>query len=146
MKRSRLENRDSSIELLRKLSMLMIVSCHFATHGGFDYPNYSLTIPRIWWYFLELGGNLGVNIFILISGYHLISSSSTTSRVSKIVKFMCHIITYSVIIYLIMILINQVELSLKTVLKALIPLTMNSWWFASTYFVLYILHPYKTIY
>lgn len=66
-----LKIRNSSIELLRILAMIMIVSCHFATHGGFSFDVKIVSIPRLWWSFIEMGGNLGVDIFVLISGYML---------------------------------------------------------------------------
>lgn len=68
------QQRNTALELCRILVMLMIVACHFATHGGFSYRN-GLTIPRIWWDFLEMGGNFGVDVFVLISGYFLIKDT-----------------------------------------------------------------------
>ena len=64
--------RDSSFELLRIISMFFIAICHFATHGGFDFGAQTLTLPRFWWYFIEMGGNFGVDVFVLISGYFLL--------------------------------------------------------------------------
>lgn len=40
-------NRNSPIELLRIIVMIMIVGCHFATHGGFEFDNQSITVPRL---------------------------------------------------------------------------------------------------
>lgn len=61
--------RNSSIELLRIIVMLMIVGCHFATHGGFSFDKQAITIPRLWWNVIEMGGNFGADVFVLISGY-----------------------------------------------------------------------------
>ena len=47
--------RNSSIELLRIVAMVMIVSCHFATHGRFSFNTSSISIPQLWWNFIEMG-------------------------------------------------------------------------------------------
>ena len=41
-------DRLTSIELLRIVSMLMIVFHHFAVHGGFDWDGSKITVPRLW--------------------------------------------------------------------------------------------------
>ena len=93
--------RDSSIELLRILAMIMIVLCHFATHGDFSFDTNVLSIPRLWWNFIEMGGNLGVNIFVLISGYFLVSSNGKVFNLPRILKFWGQVFVYSIAIYLI---------------------------------------------
>lgn len=80
-------SRNSSIELLRIISMAMIVACHFATHGDFSFDTKSLFIPRLWWDFIEMGGNLEVDIFVLISGYFLITDSGKIFNLKRILKF-----------------------------------------------------------
>lgn len=67
------KERQSNIELMPIVVMMMIVGCHFATHGGFSFDYESITIPRLWWHVLELGGDFGTDVFVMISGYFLIS-------------------------------------------------------------------------
>ena len=66
-------HRKSNFELLRIIAMLMIMGSHFACHSGFLFPNSSITVNRLWIQFLTIGGKLGVDIFVLISGYFLIN-------------------------------------------------------------------------
>lgn len=134
--------RNSSMELLRILSMIMIVSCHFATHGGFSFDMKILSIPRLWWNFIEMGGNLGVNIFVLISGYFLISSNTKHFNLPRILKFWGQVFVYSVVIYFIFCFIGVQDFGIVSCIKAVFPITFDSWWFASTYFVLYLIHPF----
>ena len=54
--------RQSNIELLRIIVMILIVACHFATHGGFVFAHNHITIPQLWWHVLELGGNFGTDV------------------------------------------------------------------------------------
>lgn len=56
--------RQSNIELLRIIAMVMIVGHHFAVHGwegGFPYP--SISVNRLWIQFIQMGGKIGVNVF-----------------------------------------------------------------------------------
>lgn len=84
-------NRNSAIELLRIVSMIMIIGCHFATHGGFEFDSRSITVPRLWWNILEMGGNFGVDVFVLISGYFMIENQ-TLIKWKKVLKFWGQII------------------------------------------------------
>ena len=65
--------RQSGFELLRILAMVIIVAHHFARYSGFEKPE-GVTFGLLWTQFLYLGGKLGVNVFVLISGYFLIES------------------------------------------------------------------------
>lgn len=56
---SKVQDRDSSFELLRIVAMFSIVAYHFAVHGGFHYNSNVLSIPRIWLCFLSMGGEYG---------------------------------------------------------------------------------------
>jgi len=134
--------RNSSIELCRILSMLMIVACHFATHGDFNFDKTSITIPRLWWHFIEMGGNFGVDVFILISGYFLINDTKLTINLRKCLKLWGQIFIYSICIYIFGLLTGIIKFSSIQLAKALFPITTGAWWFSTTYFVLFLIHPY----
>lgn len=133
--------RQSNFELLRIVAMVMIVFHHFAFHGGFKFDSTTLSIPRFWFNFIIMGGKTGVNIFVLISGYFLIQSKSTKASIHKILKLWGQVFFYSAIIYVINIALGG-DISIKQFIKAFMPMTRAAWWFASSYFVLYIIHPY----
>ena len=135
------EVRNSAIELLRIISMIMIVFHHFAIHGDFSYGA-TLSIPHIWYNFIIMGGKIGVNIFVLITGYFLIDNNKKIFDINKIVKFIGQVWFYSVVIYLIGILTGIVDFSFNDIIEIVFPITFNTWWFASAYFVLYLLHPF----
>ena len=56
MKTKQRVERNSSIELLRIITMYLIVLNHFASHGGFAFEAQTLSIPRFCWNFLVMGG------------------------------------------------------------------------------------------
>lgn len=57
-------NRNSAIELLRIIAMLMIVFHHFGVHGGFVFKSGMISLPHLWYNFIIMGGKIGVNIFV----------------------------------------------------------------------------------
>lgn len=135
-------DRQSNIELLRIVVMAMIVCCHFATHGGFCFDSHSITIPRLWWNAIEMGGNFGVDVFIIISGYFLIDNKNLSISLKKTVRVWGQIFFYSILLFFVAFIIGRGDASPKNIIKTLLPITFGKWWFASTYFVMYLIHPY----
>lgn len=134
------KSRESNIELLRIVAMLLIVAHHFAMHSGFNFNEEIITVNRLWIQFIEIGGKLGVNIFILISGYFLIDS--TERKTSKVIKLWIQIFTYSILTLTIYSIIGRNPVGLKEIIKSILPITFREMWFASSYFVLYLISPY----
>ena len=72
--------RNSNLEILRILSMVFIVSCHFAG-GGFGEYNFVVSnLNNYIIYFLDLFGKVGVDVFVLISAYFMINSKFTLKK------------------------------------------------------------------
>lgn len=142
MSENKHNQRNSSIELLRIISMIMIVFHHFAVHGGFEWEASNVTIPLFWYNFIIMGGKIGVDLFVLISGYFLVNSNGNVFNFRRILKFMGQVFFYSISIYVVFGICGLSDIGIKSLIKALFPITFSSWWFASTYFVLYLLHPF----
>lgn len=87
--------RNSSFELLRIISMLLIVAHHFAVHGKF-YLTSSFSKNIFFLQSLSMFGKLGVNLFVLISGYF--SCMHPHIKFSKIIKLELEVIFYSSLI------------------------------------------------
>lgn len=134
--------RNSSIELLRIIVMVMIVFSHFAVHGGFTSSATVITFPRLWFNLMVMGGKLGVDVFVIISGYFLIDNDTGFFKLRKIAKFWGQVFFYSIVLFIIGGLAGITDMSIKSLVKAFMPISYQAWWFASTYFVLYLLHPF----
>lgn len=132
--------RKSNIELLRIIAMVFIVAHHFAFHGGFKFADDALSVNRFWIQFLQIGGKIGVDIFILISGFFLVSASAVST--SKIIKTWAQMFFYSFIIFAGFVIVGLEPFQMKDFVKGIAPVIFSRWWFASTYFVLYLLSPY----
>ena len=137
-------NRQSNFELMRIAAMIMIVAHHFSVHGGFDFNQASVTFNQVWIQFLRFGGKIGVDIFVLLSGYFLVTAKKL--NIKKIIRFWGQVFFYSVIFFIVFLLIFRNNLTtmelIKNTIKDFMPITFRGAWFASTYFVLYLLSPY----
>ena len=136
--------RLSNFEILRIISMLLIICHHFALYSGFRYPSSTITMNSVFIQFLSYGGQLGVNLFVLISGYFLVKNEF---KVKKAVKLWMDISIYAIIIMLIF-AIAGTDFNFFEVVKNIFPIPYNMWWFATSYFMMYLLSGYinKLIY
>ena len=76
--------RNSNIEILRILSMLFIIAHHYAVHG-FDLSAGSFTVNEVTLQILSLGGKIGVNVFVFITGYFMINSRFDAKKLLKLI-------------------------------------------------------------
>ncbi len=129
------EKRNSNVELLRIISMIMIIAHHYAYHGGFDFNINAGLFNKILVHILSLGGKIGVNIFVLITGYYLYDSKF---RLKKLVKLILEVLFYSIFCNILSFARGMETLQTATVCKMLFPITYSVYWFATSYILLYI--------
>lgn len=134
--------RNSALELLRIFAMVMITFHHFGIHGGFNWETGEVSSTHFWYNLIILGGKVGVNIFVLITGYFLINSNGSLFNIKKVLKLSGQLIFYSVSIYLGACALGIVRFDKHEFVYSLFPITYSKWWFASNYFVLFLLHPF----
>lgn len=129
--------RDSGIEMLRIFSMILILIHHFAVHSNFAFNEGTLTFEKIFIDILASVGKLGVNIFIVISCYFLIDSKP---KIKKVLLFIIDVTFYSILMYIISALVLK-EFSYKNLIESILPFIFDTYWFATTYIVFYIISP-----
>ncbi len=129
--------RDSNMELLRIVSMLLIVFSHSCTHG----PGYAL---GHFGDMMGVCGTTGVNCFVLISGYYMVTSRIT---LAKMLKLWVTVWMYSAGIYLLMKGAAAFDAAnIKEALLAFLPLVCSKYWFVSVYVALMLLTPFLNQY
>lgn len=132
-----MKKRNSSIELLRIIAMLMIISLHFWGHcvNVSELPHFSL----LWYvgWFLRGLSYTGVNVYVLISSYYLCESSFKFKRLLLLV---IEVWLYSVLIYLLY--LPSIGFSIGTFIISLLPILFGEYWFVTIYVGLYILSPF----
>ena len=131
--------RNSTIETLRIISILLIIASHFSVHGLFEF-DYIFSVDYMYMDLLKMCGDFGVDIFVLITGYFMIKDQNLNGK--KVFSFWIQVLFYSVVIYLFVSLIGFEQFSIKELCRSFLPISFGKWWFASTYFVLLVLHPF----
>lgn len=136
--------RSSNFEMLRVLAMVFIIAHHIAIHGnwgngGVYFPD-SLTFNMFFLQSLLPLGKIGVDLFVLISGYFLIK---TTKNVwSKALSLWVPMLFYSLVITIAFVLFKDVDLSSRQWFSVFTPVLSFTWWFATTYLILLLLSPF----
>lgn len=129
--------RDSAFELLRIISMFLIVASHYSVHGILSH---SLGIVNPVYSSLPMGGTLGVNCFVLITGYFTINSSLTFGKIARLLyQVLCMTALISFAAYCVG--APYFELSTKHLIKSSIGI-LGNYWFINTYLVLILLSPF----
>lgn len=131
--------RNSNIELLRIISMFMIVLSHSSVHSGIVYNTVPLSFNK---YIMEcfILGNLGVIIFMMISGYYMINNKKIV--LSKLFKILFQVLFYSIIIYTITCILKINTFSKKELLKVLLPISFKQYWFITVFIIIYLFSPF----
>lgn len=117
--------RQISLEILRILCMLFIVTGHVSARGGLD--SYITIAPH------------AVNCFVLISGYFLISSKFKAER---FLRTAIETIFYTFIVTIILYACNKADI--YDVAKSIMPFapTKFSYWFVNKYLAVILLSPF----
>ena len=140
--------RNSNIELLRIVSMLMVVVLHFNNYGantGIVNMPEVLTERLTWGFLVESLCLVAVNCFVLISGYF-----SIKLKVRSLLKFYLQCFIIGLFSYLFYIGLSggfstwqsaEGLFTMKILIERLLAFTHNGWWFVVSYVGLMLLSP-----
>lgn len=133
------KNRNMSIELLRIILMLMIVTLHYMGQERIlkSVPHSSANYFFVWT--LEAFCDVGVNGFVIISGYYLAAS---TFKMRKLLILILQIMSTSVILYFVFAALGFAPISKRNIFGAFFPILTGKYWFATSYIGLYCLVPF----
>lgn len=135
--------RQSNFELLRIIAMLFIVMRHFALYGGLDETGSEIMLNKVFITLVGPFGKLGVDIFILISGYFLAEKSKVTVR--KTVKLWSQVFFYTFSIFIVSVIINPDNFSVSGLFENVFPVAYPGLWFVKTYFMFFLLTPFMNM-
>ncbi len=134
--------RNSGIELLRIVCMLMILVLHYCSKGGFiSLQVFKSGLSEMSWV-ARAFSIVAVNCFVLTTGYFSIKSKCDYK---KVLKIWGQTIFYSITIFLVFKIFLNTDLSLKESLPYFFPIMLKTYWFISIYIILYLLAPYINI-
>ena len=132
--------RQSNFEILRLLAMFFIVVFHYAYKGGWSFEKGTLSLFCL--NFFLILGELGVNLFMLITGYFMADRLSK-NRTSHILLIIFQSVFYTLLLSLILYFNNQYSFnSVSSFAKILFPEIFNTYWYVTAYILIYLLSPY----
>ena len=136
----KIEERQSNFELLRIISMMMIIFWHIMFHGGIM-ANQSETL-RIVLSFIQPLIFVHVNSFILVTGYFQCDSRF---KMGKVLQLNNSIWFYRALIPLILIVMGMLTLDKLELIKLISPISHYDYWFMTQYILLYLISPILNI-
>lgn len=134
-------DRESNFELLRILAMFLIVLHHCNVHGVFSYlqknPSVTYINNELVSFFLSSGGKIGVSLFVLLTGYFCCTKSFNPK---KWLNVYLQTLFFSVLILVSWFFISP-ELASKAIQISVMPFVNNSYWFITSWLLLYLFSP-----
>lgn len=146
-RQTRRRPRNSSLELLRIVAILIIIVHHFGVHGVFHAADSSaniLTLSTFSWqlFFTQLvswGGPMGNAIFILITGYFMVNRSL---HWQKLILLLAAMLFYSWVIEAIVYGGQLLPYTLKSLVRETLPMLFGANWFVSCYLIFSLFIPF----
>lgn len=137
-------SRMINMEVLRCLAMMMVVVLHYLGKGNLlpELSGTDMNVTGIAAWLLEAFCIVAVNVYMMISGYFLCTSSF---KLSRLLQLWLQVWTYSVLVGILAVLtgwIPAAEVDTHYFLTLLFPVTMDHYWFMTAYIFLYLLLPF----
>lgn len=136
--------RQSGIELLRIIAMLQIIFLHVSQYGGL-YKT-SASAGDIDGFIIEFMWSLcraPVNVFVMISGYFMITS---TADIKKMIKRASNpygaMIFYSIAISAVFFIADPSIITVPRIIKTFMPFFSKMWYFLTNYIIILLISPF----
>lgn len=141
------QKRKSNYELLRIILMLGIISNHYVVNSGitnlYNYNN--ITANMIFLQFLGSFGKLGINCFLLLTGYFMVKQNFS---LKKFIRLYLEIKFYKIVIYLIFMMTGYSTFDTNSFIRTLFNVLFSIGYgrsFPEVFLVLYLLSPFLNI-
>lgn len=136
-----LKQRQSNFELLRIISMLMILSLHYFPHGILD-PNLVPAGSNHYYlgWFLETLCIVGPNIFTMIAAWFLCNRDKSDIR--KALLLYIKMVIYDLVLFIPGVIFNSTSFSKNNIILLIFPFLDGRHWYIETYILLLFLYPF----
>lgn len=128
------KGRNVGIEILRVISMFMVILLHILNHGV-NYPE--LTPFSGNWYFawfIEGICYCAVNVYGMISGYVMVNSNI---KIYRILMLWLEVFFYSGISTIVLCIFAPNYMSMQEIIKSFIPVLSQRFWYFTAYFAMF---------
>lgn len=137
-------SRMINMEVLRCLAMMMVVVLHYLGKGNLlpELSGTDMKVTGIAAWILEAFCIVAVNVYMMISGYFLCTSSF---KLRRLLQLWLQVWTYSVLVGILAVFTGWMpaaEVDTHYFLTLLFPVTMDHYWFMTAYIFLYLLLPF----
>ncbi len=138
-------NRNYGIDLIKIVSMIMIVLLHVLGQGGILSNSIPGTLNYSFVWLLEISSYCAVNCYGMISGYLYKPDTKKIIRIDKPFGLWLQIAFYTISITAIFDVFNITEVTKSDWRIAFTPIMHAQYWYMTAYFGLYILMPVLNI-
>lgn len=128
--------RNSNLEILRILSMFMIILAHYGGHGGIIDQSETAS-GHILGLFMKTGGKLGVICFVLISTYFMCEQKFKSE---SLLKTYLQTVFYAVLDFIFLLIAGE-AVGIGTGIKSLFTVFLGDYWFVTAYIGMYLFQP-----
>lgn len=137
------KTRNTNLDLLRIVSMLLIVFLHSIDHSGV-LENAENCGSGMYFYvrFTYMLCQVCVNLFVMLSGYFLVTSKF---RLKKLVTLWMEAAFYAVVLRLVFMLTGARPFSVVSLVSCFFPILTGRYWFITIYVGLYLIFPFLNI-
>lgn len=134
------KGRSVNLDLLRIVSMMLIILLHSVDHSGVLEASAQASFSmQLYIRTIYMFTQVCVNCFVLISGYFLVQSAL---HLSKLVALWLEVVFYSLALRILFIVIGIKPFSLTSIVSCVFPILTGRYWFITIYFGLYLLSPF----
>ncbi|WP_430538303.1 acyltransferase [Clostridium perfringens] len=130
------KERKVNIELLRLISMIMIVGLHFFLNCSINKINI-INENFIFTWIMEAIFYNSVNCFIIITGYFGVKLKLNKNRILSI----CLITIFYSYLFLFLFILLNINLNAKNILISIFPIISGQYWFVTVYILLSLISP-----
>ena len=131
--------RNYGIDLLRILSMMMVVMLHCLAQGGILRNAEPLSLKYELGWLLEIAAFCAVNCYALISGY---VGYGRKVRYSSLFYIVAQVTFYTLVITVVFKIAAPGTVGMFALLKALFPIAYEEYWYITAYFCLFFFLPF----
>lgn len=128
--------RQSNIELLRCIAMLLIIMQHF---GDRVVAGEGMSVNDLFCNLIKLFGTIGVNCFVLISGYFMINQSF---KPKKLIVLYYKIFIYGLLLSVVLHLCGYTHYGIKEWFRNCFPILTMRYWYLSMHMGLCLISPF----
>lgn len=136
--------RKSNIEFYRIIVMLLIVAHHYVVNSGLTdvLDNQPFEFRSLFFYIFGMWGKIGINCFVLITGYFMCTSNIS---VRKFLKLLLEVLFYNVVIYLLFVFAGYEDFSIISLIQKIWIFGKVADGFTTCFLLFYLFIPFLNI-